>query len=102
MWRLIGWDERLQLLKKLHLLHGIDYIHNIPRELLGDDLSKFEVWSISHMFKLECEENTLLQEFQNLWLVINKISPLYMNDGTNAFTNFFVSFPVKLWDVLLK
>ena len=43
MWRLIGWDERLQLLKKLHLLHGIDYIHNIPRELLGDDLRKFEV-----------------------------------------------------------
>ena len=98
--RLIGWDERLQLLKMLHRLHGIDYTYNIPREILGDNLSKFEVWSITSMSKLECKENPLLQEFRNLWLVISNISPLYVKDGVNASMNSLVSFPVKLWHTL--
>ena len=76
MERIITLDERILLLKKLHVLCGTNYVHRVPEERDGWD--KFEI-SLCHLRKISCIEEEIMKEFKNLWPIINRVWPQYIS-----------------------
>ena len=83
MRRRIGLEERIQLLKKLHTIYGTNYVHNVPHNWEGKQITIF------HRRKLNCTEDEIVKEFSNIWPVFNRIWPQYSEDVKGRHINFF-------------
>ena len=70
MCRPIDLDARIKYLKKLHTLHGTNYIHEIPKV---DDGRKDYNISLLQKRKLNCSEKKITHQFQNVWPIFNKV-----------------------------
>ena len=61
--RTIGLNERRKLLKKLQLIHGVNYTHTVKQDCLLRDYSDFKV-SITYKAKIRCTENELINKLR--------------------------------------
>ena len=77
--RNIGLNERRKLLKKLQLIHDVNYTHTVKQDSLLRDYSDFKV-SITYKAKIRCTEDELINKLKNQWPTINQILPLYQED----------------------
>ena len=68
---LIGLEDHFKLLKKLHSLYDLNYIHT-TEEMQESEWKDFTV-NIKYEANIQYDEKIILQEFRNLWPVINQI-----------------------------
>ena len=62
-------DDRISHLKKLYSIYGVTYTHTIDDD---NDLPGFEI-HITYPAKLQCTEAELVDEFNKIWPVLNKL-----------------------------
>ena len=75
---LVGLDDRIELLKKLHTLYGTTYCHTV-KGIQEERWKDFKI-QIKYPAKITCSQSTLIGEFRNLWPTINRLWPEFSKE----------------------
>ena len=69
MKRILSCEERIDLLKKLYQIYGVDYTHQV--EKVGFAVPGWDI-TVSYDAKNHCTEEDLINQFKTLWPKLNK------------------------------
>ena len=83
--------EHINYLRKLYTLLGTNSLHNVNSNLTRDTEQIEEAFQVSILYKrkIECTEEKIIRDLQNIWPIFKKVWPKYCNDKKLVHIKFF-------------